>query len=36
VDTFHVGADKEPTYFGNLMVKEFFAPLEGFLVEGIG
>ena len=34
VDTFHKGADKEMNYFGNFMAKDFFSPIEFFLVEG--
>ena len=34
VDTFHVGADKEPNYFGDFMARDFFTPMEAFLVEG--
>ena len=34
LDTFHKGADKLTNYFGSLMTKDFFAPMEAFLVVG--
>ena len=34
VDTFRPGADKIPTYFGKFMTKDFFSPIEAFIVEG--
>lgn len=32
VDAFYPGGDEEPSYFGNLMVKDFENPVEKFLI----
>jgi len=34
VDKFHKHADKVASYFGGFMKKDFFAPMEAFIVEG--
>jgi hypothetical protein len=34
VDTFRPGADKIPSYFGKFWTREFFSPIEAFIVEG--
>jgi len=34
VDTFHKGADKVTSYFGEFMAKDFLTPMETFLVVG--
>lgn len=34
VDTFHKGADKVATYFGDVMANDFFTSMEAFIVEG--
>jgi hypothetical protein len=33
VDTFHKGADDATNYFGDFMAKDFFSPIEYFLVD---
>lgn len=34
VDTFHKDADKIASYFGMFMAKDFWSPMEAFIVEG--
>ena len=34
VDTFHKGAEKETNYFGDFMSRDFFAPIQTFLIVG--
>lgn len=35
VDKFHKGAEKVATYFGKARAKDFFSPMEAFLVEAV-
>jgi hypothetical protein len=33
IDTLHKGADEEENYFANLMIEDFFNPVEAFVLE---